>query len=53
MEMYVETFSEYSDFTEITSNFDSGFTYMVKENFQLDFSFGLGLTENELLFFRF
>lgn len=41
--MYVETFGEYSDFAEITPNVDSGLTYLVKENLQLDFSFGLGL----------
>jgi len=45
MGMYVETFGEYSDFTEITSNFDSGFTYLLKENLQLDFSMGLGLNQ--------
>jgi len=45
MGVYVETFGEYSDFTEIISNFDSGFTYLVKENLQLDFSLGLGLTQ--------
>lgn len=45
MGIYVETFGEYSDFTEATSNFDSGFTYLLKENLQLDFSMGLGLTQ--------
>jgi hypothetical protein len=45
MGMYVETFGQYSDFKEITSNFDSGLTYLVKENFQLDFSIGIGLTQ--------
>jgi len=45
MGMYVETFGEYSDFTEITSNFDGGLTYLVKDNLQLDFSFGLGLNQ--------
>lgn len=43
--MYVEAFGEYSNFTEMISNFDSGFTYLVKENLQLDFSMGLGLTQ--------
>jgi hypothetical protein len=43
--MYVETFGEYSDFAELTSNFDSGLTYLVKDNLQLDFSLGLGLTQ--------
>jgi hypothetical protein len=45
MGMYVETFGEYSDFTELTSNFDSGLTYLVKDNLQLDFSLGLGLNQ--------
>ena len=45
MGMYVESFGEYSDFTEMTSNFDSGFTYLLKDNLQLDFSVGLGLTQ--------
>jgi hypothetical protein len=45
MGMYVETFGEYSDFAEFTSNFDSGLTYLIKDNLQLDFSLGLGLTQ--------
>jgi hypothetical protein len=45
MGMYVETFGEYSDFTEIISKIDSGFTYLIKENLQLDFSLGLGLNQ--------
>jgi len=45
MKMYVETFGEYSNFTEIISNIDSGLTYLVKDNLQLDFSLGLGLTQ--------
>ena len=45
MGMYVETFGEYFDFAELTSNFDSGLTYLVKDNLQLDFSLGLGLTQ--------
>jgi hypothetical protein len=43
--MYVETFGEYSDFATWTSNFDSGITYLVKDNLQLDFSLGLGLNQ--------
>jgi len=43
--MYVETFGEYSDFAELTSNFDSGLTYLIKDNLQLDLSLGLGLTQ--------
>jgi hypothetical protein len=34
MGMYVETFGEYSDFAELTSNFDSGLTYLIKDNLQ-------------------
>lgn len=43
--MYVETFGEYSNFAKLTSNVDSGLTYLVKDNLQLDFSLGLGITQ--------
>ncbi len=42
---YVETYGEYANFTEFTSNIDGSITYLLKENFQLDFSVGLGLTQ--------
>ena len=31
------------EFDEHASNFDAGFTYLIKDNFQLDFSFGTGI----------
>lgn len=43
--MYLETFGEDSDFKEITSNFDGGFTYLLKENLQLDYSMGYGINQ--------
>lgn len=43
--LYMETYGEYSDFTEWIPNLDTGFTYLVKDNFQLDISFGTGLNE--------
>lgn len=41
---YVETYGEYANFTDFISNIDGGVTYLLKENLQLDFSVGLGLT---------
>jgi hypothetical protein len=41
--LYFETFGEYSDFRELTSNLDSGITYLIEDNVQLDFSLGTGL----------
>jgi hypothetical protein len=40
---YVEFFGEYSDLRDITANIDSGITYLLQDNLQLDFSLGLGL----------
>jgi hypothetical protein len=45
MGTYVETYGEVTEFTDWISNFDSGITYLVRENMQLDFSFGLGLNQ--------
>ncbi len=42
---YVETYGEVVQFTDWISNFDSGITILVRENLQLDFSFGLGLNQ--------
>jgi hypothetical protein len=42
---YVETYGEVAEFTDWVSNFDSGITYLVRNNMQLDFSFGLGLNQ--------
>jgi hypothetical protein len=40
---YLEPFGELTDLTDYNSNFDAGFIFLVKDNFQLDFSFGTGL----------
>ncbi len=40
---YVELYGEYAEFSNWGSNFDSGLTYLVRDNLQLDASFGLGL----------
>jgi hypothetical protein len=42
---YFETFGEVVEFNDWISNFDSGITYLIKDNIQLDFSYGLGLTQ--------
>lgn len=41
---YVEPYGSLIDFEEFVLNFDTGLTYLLKENLQLDFSFGTGLT---------
>lgn len=41
--VYLEPYGELIDFREHLANFDSGFTYSLKDNFQLDFSFGTGI----------
>ena len=40
---YIEPYGEWTDFKAYLSNFDAGFTYLVKDNLQLDFSFGTGI----------
>jgi hypothetical protein len=45
MGAYIETYGEVIEFTDWISNFDSGITYLVRENMQLDFSFGIGLNQ--------
>lgn len=42
---YIETYGEVAEFIDWISNFDSGITYLVKQNMQLDFSFGIGLNQ--------
>ncbi len=41
--LYVEPYGDIGIFNEHLANFDAGFTYLLKDNFQLDFSFGTGL----------
>lgn len=42
--VYIEPYGAYSEFEEVVINFDSGLTYLIKNNLQLDFSFGLGIS---------
>ena len=42
--IYVEPYGELIDMAEFVLNFDTGLTYLIKDNVQLDFSFGTGLT---------
>jgi len=41
--IYLETYGNVGILDEYLANFDTGFTYLLKENFQLDFSFGTGI----------
>jgi hypothetical protein len=41
--VYLETYGDIVEFQELLVNFDTGLTYLVKDNLQLDFSFGTGL----------
>lgn len=40
---YLEAYGQYSESGLLTSNADAGFTYLLTENMQFDYSFGLGL----------
>ena len=41
--VFIETYGEIEKSEMPISNFDSGFTYLVKDNLQIDLSFGLGI----------
>jgi hypothetical protein len=43
---YVEPYGDIVDFKEHVSSFDAGITYLIRENFQLDFSFGTGINHS-------
>jgi hypothetical protein len=43
---YMEPYGDLVDFEEHTSNFDAGFTYLIQDNFQFDFSFGTGINHS-------
>ena len=43
---YVEPYGDIVDFKEHVSNFDAGITYLIRDNFQLDFSFGTGINHS-------
>ncbi len=41
--IYMESYGGFIEFENYLSNFDAGMTYLVKNNLQLDFSFGTGV----------
>ena len=43
--IYIEPYGDIVDFEEWIANADAGFTYLVNEQLQLDFSFGAGITQ--------
>ena len=43
--VYVEPYGEVTNMDEFISNFDAGFTYLVNQKLQLDFSFGAGINQ--------
>ena len=40
---YIEPYGEFSDLDNTESNFNIGITYLLRDNLQLDYSYGLGL----------
>ncbi len=49
---FMEPFGEVVEFDNLFLNFDSGFTYLIKKNLQLDCSYGTGIN-NKMNFFSF
>lgn len=41
--IYVEPYGDLTEFKNHIANFNTGLTYLLKDNFQIDFSFGTGL----------
>ena len=41
--IFFEPYGEIVEFKDFQANFDTGITYLLKDNFQLDLSFGVGL----------
>ena len=44
--IYVEPYGRFAEVDKHESNFDAGITYLVKNNLQLDFSFGTGINNS-------
>lgn len=44
--MYVEAFGDYINLTNWDNNMDAGMTFLLKENIQLDYSYGWGLNRD-------
>lgn len=43
--VYIESYGEVANMNAFINNFDAGFTYLIKDNLQLDLSFGLGVNQ--------
>ena len=43
---YAEVFARWYDMEDLYWHYDNGFTFLINENLQADFSFGTGLNEN-------
>ena len=43
---FIEAYGELENMESNSANFDTGITYLVKDNLQLDFSFGTGIEHN-------
>ncbi|HIF14757.1 MAG TPA: transporter [Bacteroidetes bacterium] len=41
--IYIEPYGDIAEFEKHIASFDAGFTYLLSDNFQLDFSFGTGV----------
>ena len=41
--IYIEPYGDLVEFKDHEANFDAGVTYLLQDNFQLDFSFGTGI----------
>ncbi len=52
LSFFMEPFGEINDLNNLILNFDSGFTYLIKKNLQLDCSYGTGIN-NKMNFFSF
>ena len=50
--MYAEPYGLFSNFEKHIANFDAGLAYLLKDNIQVDVSYGLGLN-NSLRFIAF
>lgn len=44
--IYIEPYGEFSDMKELMFNANTGLTYLVQNDFQLDFSIGTGVNHN-------
>ncbi|MEQ8909741.1 MAG: transporter [Vicingaceae bacterium] len=43
--LFLETYGTYQEFNNWQNNMDAGFAYLIKENLQVDYSFGWGINQ--------